>query len=104
MPNITLEEAEHTVLEQVKFLNFVLEECRRRNKALEALLGMSYGKFVGIGTVYEEAVCSLRKVKAELDEYLGCVRGELREAYRARRREERRGPRRDGGGQPPPLA
>lgn len=72
--NMTLEQTEARVLSQVKFINAVLEECRKRNKELTDDFGMCYGKFVGVGTVYEEVIHSLRKVKGELDEFLKTVR------------------------------
>jgi hypothetical protein len=78
---MVLEEMEAKVLREVKFINYILEECRKRNKALADDFGMSYGKFVGVGTVYEEAIHSLRKVKGELDEFLKTVRGNLRDEY-----------------------
>jgi hypothetical protein len=85
--NIPLEEAERVALNQVKFLNFVLEECRKRNKELEEKFGTAYGKLVGTGTVYEEAICSLRKVKGELDEFLNIIRADVRvQLQRERRR------------------
>lgn len=77
---MTLEETERSVLSEVKFINLMLEECRKRNKTLSETLGMSYGKLIGVGTVYEEAIHSLRKVKGELDEYLKVVRGNMRAA------------------------
>ena len=70
--------AESMVLDQVKFINFVLEECRRRNKDLSDVFGASYGKLIGVGTVYEEAIHSLRQVKTELEKFLALVRDDLR--------------------------
>jgi len=78
--NCSIEEAEHSALSQVKFINAVLEECRKRNQDLSIKFGPSYGKFVGIGTVYEEAIHSLRKVKAELDGFLDTLRANYRHA------------------------
>lgn len=72
--SIPVEEAEKSALSQVKFINYVLEECRRRNKDLLDTFGMSYGKFVGVGTVYEEVIHALRKTKGELDGFLKIVR------------------------------
>lgn len=69
-------EVEEAVLDQVRFLNYVLEECRKRNRGLQEILGASYGKYVGIGAPYEEAICCLRKVKTELDGYLKTIRAE----------------------------
>jgi len=76
--NCSIEEAERSALSQVKFINAVLEECRKRNQDLNGKFGSSYGKFVGIGTVYEEAIHSLRKVKSELDGFLDVVRDNVR--------------------------
>lgn len=91
---IPLEEAERTALAQVKFLNFVLEECRKRNKELEEKFGTDYGKLIGTGTVYEEAICALRKVKGELDEFLNIIRADVRgQLQRERRNFPRRAPR-----------
>jgi hypothetical protein len=72
--NCSKAEAEQLVLNQVRFINLILEECRKRNKLLEEKFGVSYGKLIGIGSVYEEAIHSLRKVKTELDQYLNIVR------------------------------
>ena len=92
--NITLEQAEARILSQVKFINSVLEECRRRNKELADGFGMSYGKFVGVGTVYEEVIHSLRKVKGELDEFLKVLRSNISREYNQKpsRRDDRRPP------------
>lgn len=75
---IPMEEAERVALGNVKFLNMMLEECRRRNKELEEKFGTDYGKLIGTGTVYEEAICALRKVKGELDEFLKIIREKAR--------------------------
>jgi hypothetical protein len=90
--NIPLEEAERVALNQVKFLNFVLEECRKRNKELEEKFGTDYGKLIGTGTVFEEAICSLRKVKGELDEFLGIIRADVRSQIQRERRQRPRRP------------
>jgi hypothetical protein len=75
---MTQEEVERTVLSEVKFINYMLEECRKRNKNLSDEMGMCYGKLIGVGTVYEEAIHALRKVKGELDEFLRVVRANMR--------------------------
>lgn len=85
--NISLEQAEKLALNQVKFLNFVLEECRKRNKELEESFGTDYGKLIGTGTVFEEAICSLRKVKGELDEFLNIIRADVRGQLQRERRQ-----------------
>jgi len=76
-----LEYVEAEILENVKFLSSVLEEVRKRNKMLEERLGVSYGKFIGIATPYEEMVAVCRTVKGEFDQYLEVVRELLREKY-----------------------
>jgi hypothetical protein len=70
-------ECESIILDQVKFLNYILEEIRRRNKDLGGRLEMSYAKLVGIASPYEEAIASLRKVKNEFDNYLNIIRSEM---------------------------
>jgi len=70
-------EYEAIVLDQVKFLNYILEEIRRRNKELSEKFEMSYAKIVGIASPYEEAIAALRKVKNEFDNYLGVIRNEM---------------------------
>lgn len=80
-----LEDTERRILSEVKFINSILEECRRRNKSLQDNFGMSYGKFIGVGTVYEEAIHSMRKVKGELDEYLRVIRESMRNNFNAPR-------------------
>ena len=70
----TFDQAEHVLLEQVKFVGSLLEEIRRSNKLMEEKLGRSYAKLVGLGTPYEEAIHSLRQVKLELDTYLKTIR------------------------------
>ena len=84
--NLQLEDAEARILSQVKFINYILEECRRRNKELSDCFGMSYGKFVGVGTVYEEAIHSMRKVKGELDGFLKIIRSNYNFSPRDQRR------------------
>jgi hypothetical protein len=70
----TFDQAEHVLLEQVKFVGSLLEEIRRSNKFMEEKLGRSYAKLVGLGTPYEEAIHALRQVKLELDTYLKTIR------------------------------
>jgi hypothetical protein len=72
-----LEYQEQVILEQVKFIDVVLEEIRNRNRVLQESLGMSYAKYVGISTPYEECIHALRKVKNEFDGYLKTARSEL---------------------------
>lgn len=73
---ITIEQAERAALDQVKFVNSILEELRRRNESLQQELGMTYAKMVGLGAPYEKAIFIMRQVKTELDEYLSMLRTE----------------------------
>jgi len=82
LKNLPIEQIENIVLEQTKFINFILKELKDRNKALEDTLGASYGKFIGCGTVYDKGVCVFREIKKELDQYLQIVRSELLEKYK----------------------
>ena len=74
---ITIEQAERIALDQVKFINSLLEQLRARNESFKDALGMTYAKLVGLGTPYEEAIHSMRKVKTELDEYLARIRAKM---------------------------
>lgn len=73
---VTIEQAERAALDQVKFVNSILEELRKRNEALQQQLGTTYAKLVGLGTPYEKAIFIMRQVKTELDGYLAVVRAE----------------------------
>jgi len=67
-------EAENILLNQVKFVGDILEALRKRNTNLEKEIGMNYAKIIGLGTPYEEAIHSMRKVKRELDVCLKVLR------------------------------
>ena len=82
--DMSIEQAERLILDQVKFIDFVLKEIRKRNKELQDGLGMSYAKLVGLGTPFEEAVHSFRQVKGELDGYLKILREKLLGEYKQR--------------------
>ena len=73
---ITIEQAERAALDQVKFVNSILEELRRRNENLQQELGMTYAKMIGLGAPYEKAIFIMRQVKTELDDYLALLRAE----------------------------
>lgn len=74
---MSAERAEQLVLKQVKFINLMLQEIRTRNTELQEALGQSYAKLIGLGTPYEEAIHSLRKVKVEFDTYLKILRNHM---------------------------
>lgn len=78
---LSLQRAEQMALEQVKFCNIMLQEIRRRNEILQKELGMTYAKYVGLTTPYEEAIFHLRKVKKEFDEFLGIVREDFKKEF-----------------------
>lgn len=78
----TLEQKEREILASVKFIDVVLKEIRNKDKELKDGLGMSYAKYIGITSPFEEAVRCLRKVRGELDSYLQRVRRELVSKYK----------------------
>jgi len=82
--NVPIEQAERLILDQVKFIDFVLKEIRKRNKDLEDGLGMSYAKLVGLVAPFEEAIHSFRQVKKELDGYLKTLREKMVTQYKSR--------------------
>lgn len=59
----------------------MLQEIRKRNTLLQDELKMSYAKYVGLSTPYEEAIFALRKVKKEFDAFLEVVRQEFIKEY-----------------------
>ena len=82
----SLEHVEKVILDNVKFINLMLQEIRKRNTSLREDLGMSYAKLVGLGTPYEEAIHAMRQVKAEFDGYLKVVRGQILKKYESKSR------------------
>ena len=80
--DLSIEQAEGIVLDQVKFVDFVLKEMRKRNEDLQEGLGMSYAKLIGLATPFEEGVRSFRKVKGELDGYLKVLREKMVKHYK----------------------
>lgn len=80
--DVSIEHAEGIILDQVKFVDFVLKEIRKRNEELQEKLGMSYAKLVGLAAPFEEGVRSFRKVKGELDGYLKILREKMVVQYK----------------------
>jgi hypothetical protein len=76
---LTLNEVEKIVLDNTKWMDFVLEETRKRNIVLQGELKNSYGKLLGLGTPYEELINKARQVKNEFDKYLKIVRNQFKE-------------------------
>ncbi len=73
--DINLNEVESIILDNTKWMDFVLEESRKKNAILQEKLKNSYGKLLGLGTPYEELINKARQVKTEFDRYLKIVRG-----------------------------
>lgn len=77
-----LEQIERKILASVKFIDVLLKEVRNKDKELRDGLDMSYAKYIGLTSPFEEAVKCLRKVRGELDSYLQMVRSELSAQYK----------------------
>lgn len=86
---VTIEEAEKIILDEVKFINFILEEARARSARMKEKLGMSYAKFTGITTAYERFIPVCRDIKRDTDEYLKQARLEIERKYRAENLQKR---------------
>ncbi len=84
----TLEQIERKFLASVKFIDVVLKEIKNQNKELQDGLGMSYAKYIGLISPFDEAIQCLRKVRSELDSYLQKVRAELASKYKRQCRSE----------------
>lgn len=78
----TLEQIEREILASVKFIDVILKEIKNKDKELRDGLGMSYAKYIGLTSPFEEAVRCLRKVRGELDSYLKTIRSELSSKYK----------------------
>lgn len=74
---ITDIEVEHILLEQVRFVGQILETLRKKNSELIKELNMNYAKIIGLVAPYDEAICSIRKVKKELDTCLKILRDKM---------------------------
>ena len=77
--DLSLNEVERIILDNTKWMDFVLEETRKRNTVLQEELKNSYGKLLGLGTPYEELINKARQVKTEFDKYLKIVRDQFKE-------------------------
>ena len=76
---LTLNEVEKIVLDNTKWMDFILEETRKKNAVLQGELKNSYGKLLGLGTPYEELINKARQVKSEFDKFLKIVRDRFAE-------------------------
>ena len=77
--DLSLNEVESIILDNTKWMDFILEETRKRNTVLQEELKNSYGKLLGLGTPYEELINKPRQVKTEFDKYLKIVRDQFKE-------------------------
>jgi len=77
--DLNLNEVESIILDNTKWMDFVLEETRKKNAVLQEELKNSYGKLLGLGTPYEELINKARQVKTEFDKYLKIVRDLFKE-------------------------
>jgi len=79
LKDLSLNEVESIILDNTKWMDFVLEETRKRNTVLQEELKNSYGKLLGLGTPYEELINKARQVKTEFDKFLKIVRDQFKE-------------------------
>ena len=79
LKDLSLNEVERIILDNTKWMDFILEETRKRNTVLQEELKNSYGKLLGLGTPYEELINKARQVKTEFDKYLKIVRNQFKE-------------------------
>jgi len=77
--DLNLNEVESIILDNTKWMDFILEETRKKNAVLQEKLKNSYGKLLGLGTPYEELINKARQVKTEFDKYLKIVRDQFKE-------------------------
>lgn len=84
------EDIERLILDQVKFVNFILKEAKKRNKILSDNLSMSYAKLIGLKTPYEEMIHWTRKIKREFDMYLSLIREHMMKSIDDRMKKEHR--------------
>jgi len=93
--------AENFVADQIKFINLILEEVRKRDKRCQAVLGNSYGKAIGFLTPFKEATIPLKKVRTELGLYLDTTRLALKEEYENQFRSSKKRKEKNTGSFPP---
>jgi hypothetical protein len=79
---MNLSEYESLLVNQIKFVDIVLEEMRRRSSIFLNDSDMRYAKIIGISTPYEESINNIRKTKSELDSCLCVVRKEMMAGFR----------------------
>ena len=74
--------AESFVADQVKFINLMLQEVRKRDKRCQTVLGDSYGKAIGFTSPFLKCGSELRKVRTDLGVYLATTRMILENDYK----------------------
>jgi len=74
--------AENFVADQVKFINLMLQEIRKRDKRCKHVLGDSYGKAIGFLAPFLKCGSELRKVRTDLGLYLTTTRKLLGDEYK----------------------
>ena len=74
--------AENFVADQIKFINLMLQEIRKRDKRCKLVLGDSYGKAIGFLTPFLKCGSELRKVRTDLGSYLATTRRLLEDEYK----------------------
>lgn len=88
--DLSLNEVENIILDNTKWMDFVLEETRKRNTVLQEELKNSYGKLLGLGTPYEELINKARQTKTELDKYLKIIRNKFAEQLKKEKYSEKK--------------
>jgi len=77
MEQPTLEYIENRILRSAKFVDLLIQEIRKENKELQEALGISYAKYIGLGSPFERALHVLKDVKKDFNNYLEIVRNQL---------------------------
>ena len=93
---LPIEIIEKLLADQVRFLDIMLQETRKRNKLMSETLDSSYAKLIGLGTPYEECIHALRDVRKDINTYLSIIRDKIvkeEKSFAQRRHKKRRLPR-----------
>jgi len=92
---LPIEIIEKMLADQVRFLDIMLQETRKRNKLMSETLDSSYAKLIGLGTPYEECIHALRDVRKDINTYLSIIRDKIvkeEKSFAQRRHKKRRLP------------
>lgn len=93
--------AESFVADQVKFINLMLQEIRKRDKRCKEVLGDSYGKAIGFLTPFLKCGSELRKVRTDLGIYLATTRVILENEYKRQLKTSKKAKNKHTGNNPP---